>query len=119
MSRDQLIAIVKAIHDLTNQGNAIQAMQQYYSDNVVMIESDGSATHGLAANLKREEEFFGSITEMREMKITDTFVYDDLVVTISFMDMDINGTPIKGSQASVTEWKDGKVIKEQFIYKTF
>jgi hypothetical protein len=119
MTRQELIEKVKEIHDLTNQGKALEAMEQYYDENVEMIEDNGQSTVGLEANLNREKEFFASITELRDMKIVDTFVYDNLVITTSYMDLDINEQTYKGTQVSVTEWKNGKVIKEQFIYKSF
>jgi hypothetical protein len=125
LTQDQLIAAVQEIHSLTNQGQAIEAMKKHYSNDVTMIESDGSATTGLEANLKREEEFFASITTMRSMTIDDTFVYsnpvteESIVVTTSSMDFDINGQPIKGQQVSITHWENDKVMREQFIYKSF
>jgi SnoaL-like domain len=119
MTREELKNAVKEVHALTGEGKAIEAMQKYYADNVVMIEDNGVATEGLEANLERERQFFASITELREMKILETFVYDDLVVTTSSMDLDLNGQTYKGTQVSVTEWKDGKVVREQFIYKSF
>jgi hypothetical protein len=125
LTQEQLIEAVKAVHGLTNKGEAIEAMKQYYADNVVMIESDGTATEGLEANLAREEEFFASITAMRSMTIDDTFVYsnpttqESLVVTTSSMDFDIKGEPIKGQQVSITNWENDKVVREQFIYKSF
>ena len=125
LTQDQLIQAVKEIHDLTNQGQGIEAMKKYYAENVTMIESDGKATTGLAENLKREEEFLSSITAMRSMTIDDTFVYcneatkESIVVTTSSMDLDINGQAFKGKQVSITNWENNKVSREQYIYKSF
>jgi ribosomal protein S12 methylthiotransferase accessory factor YcaO len=125
MTQEQLIAAVQEIHSLTNQGQALAAMEKYYGENVVMIESNGDTTTGLAANLEREKAFFSAITEVREMKILDTFVYcnaatkECTVVTTSSMDFNMGETVVKGSQVSITTWEDEKVVKEQFIYHSF
>jgi ketosteroid isomerase-like protein len=125
MTQDQLIAAVQEIHSLTNQGQALAAMEKYYADDVVMIESNGETTKGLAENLEREKRFFAAITEMREMKILDTFVYcneatkECTVVTTSSMDLDMGGETVKGTQVSITTWENEKVVKEQYIYHSF
>jgi ketosteroid isomerase-like protein len=125
MTQEQLITAVKEIHSLTNQGQAIEAMKKYYSDDVIMIESNGKTTKGLEANLAREIEFFSAITEMKEMKINDTFVYvnpdteEEIVVTTSSMDLVMGDQSVKGTQVSITNWANDKVVKEQFIYHSF
>lgn len=120
MQKRDLINAVKEIHELTNKGQALEAMNKYYDQDVVMIEDDGTATHGLEANLEREEQFFASIEQMNDMKILDTFVYGNTVVTTSYFDLIIGGRPYVNTQVSITEWNDqGKVIKEQFINKSF
>src|SRR3712207_1529166 len=45
------------------QGRILDAMEEFYADDVVMQESNGAATVGKGANVERERAFFGSITE--------------------------------------------------------
>ncbi|MGL4758962.1 MAG: hypothetical protein ACRCXZ_06495 [Patescibacteria group bacterium] len=119
MPDQNLIELVQAVHKLTNEGKAIEAMELYYDENVVMSEGDGSKCEGLEANLIREGEFFGSIEKLNYMTIDDTFIDGDTVYTTSSFDFVIAGNPMVGKQISITKWKDGKVIEEKFCYKTF
>ena len=51
------------IHDLLDyvrEGRIIDAMHEFYADNVVMEEPAHGRTEGLAANVKREEQFVAS-----------------------------------------------------------
>lgn len=46
------------------QGNALEAFEEFYHDDVVVQENDNPEFVGKAVNRKREEAFFEAITEL-------------------------------------------------------
>ena len=46
---------VDTLNTMIQQGRIMEAMEEFYADNVVMSENDAEPTVGLAANLEREQ----------------------------------------------------------------
>ena len=53
------------LDDMILNGQAMEAFEKYYAEDVVMQENDNPIIEGKVANRKREEDFFGAITEFR------------------------------------------------------
>ena len=60
-----LLEKISSINDMILQGKALEAFDQFYHDDIVMQENDNPIVEGKEANRKREEDFFGAITEFR------------------------------------------------------
>ena len=112
-----LLEKIDDLNDLVLQGKALEAFEKYYHDEVIMQENESSPTIGKEANRQREKEFFSSITEFRTawpLKIT---VGEGVSMVQWHYDYTHRDWGVRNySQVSVQEWKDGKIIKEQFFY---
>ena len=112
--------IHKYLEDLNQrvlQGNAMEAFEKYYHEEVVMQENEHPPMVGKAANREREEDFFSKITDFRGAQVKGMAVNGD----ISFVIWEYDYTHAEWgerqyTQVSVQHWKDGKIIKEQFFY---
>ena len=108
------------IHDLIDyirEGRIMEAMQEFYAEDVVMEEPMYGATGGLAANLEREQQFLDSVKEFRHFQARNVGVGDDVSFYECVMDwVDVDGNEIHAEQTAVAEWKDGKIVRERFYY---
>jgi len=70
-----LLEKISTINDMIIEGKALEAFDQFYHDDIEMQENDNPIVEGKVANRKREEDFFGAITEFRgaqPLKVSDT-----------------------------------------------
>ncbi|WP_242026414.1 hypothetical protein [Limnothrix sp. FACHB-881] len=58
-----LKATFEDIQSLVLQGKAMEVLEKYYGEDVVMQENEAPATIGKAANRQRELEFFSKVVE--------------------------------------------------------
>lgn len=99
------------------QGTAMDAFEEYYAENVVMILEDGTEVDGKDANRDRENEFFGSVQEFHGIDITAVGANEDEGKTFVESVMDVtfkNGARMKLAQVAVQYWEDERIVRERF-----
>lgn len=98
-------------------GNALEAFETYYADDVVMQENDAEPTVGKAANREREETFFAAITDFRGAKVLATGVGNDTSFSHWHFDFTHREWGDRNyHQVAVRTWQDGKIVHEVFYY---
>jgi len=98
------------------QWKILEAMQEFYADNVVMQDNLDAPTIGLAANLERERAFVASVTKVNEMRAEAVIVDGNRAVINWRQDLVINGQRLTFDQLSLQLWKNGKIVHERFVY---
>ncbi len=112
-----LLENISDLNDMVMQGNALEAFEKYYDDNVVMQENNSEPVVGKEANRQREEEFFGAITEFRGAQPVKVTVGENTTMVQWHYDYTHRDWGVRNyDQVSVQEWQDGKIVKEQFFY---
>ena len=115
-----MTTLMEKINDLNNlvvQGKSLEAFDKYYDDEVVMQENENPPTIGKIANRKREEEFFSAITDFRAATPLNVTVGEDVTMVQWHYDYTHEHWGVRNyAQVSVQQWKNGKIIKEQFFY---
>jgi len=100
------------------QGTAMDAFEEYYDDDVVMVLEDGTEVEGKDANRERENEFFGSVEEFHGIEVKGITSNEDTGVTSveSTMTVTFKGAdgPMSIEQVAVQNWEDGKIERERF-----
>ena len=108
------------IHELLDYiraGRIIDAMHEFYAENVVMEEPAHGRTEGFAANLTREEGFVASVKEFRGFEVPRVAVGEDVSFYENVMDwVDAEGNEVHVEQVSVATWEGGKIVHERFYY---
>ena len=98
------------------QWKILEAMQEFYADNVVMQDNLNAPTIGLEANLERERAFVASVTKVNEMRAEAVIVDGNRAVINWRQDLVINGQRLTFDQLSLQVWENGKILHERFVY---
>jgi hypothetical protein len=113
-------SLLEKITDLNNmvlQGKPMEAFETWYHDDVVMQENDQQPTIGKAANRTREEQFFASVIEFRKGIPLHIAAGNNVTTVVWQFDYTHKEWGVRNyTQVSVQQWKDGRIIHEQFFY---
>lgn len=109
------------INDVYNhiaQGTAMDAFEEYYADDVVMVLEDGTEVVGKDTNRERENEFFGSVEEFHGIDVKGITSNEETGVTSveSTMKVTFKGAdePMSIEQVAVQNWDGDKIERERF-----
>ena len=117
MSQD-IAALEKELNEMIASGNAMEAFEKFYADDVTMQENNEEPRKGKDACRKYEEDFFGNVAEFHEGSLQgsvagDDRSYSEWIFDVTFKD----GSRMRNHQVAVRRWKDGKVVSERFFYE--
>jgi ketosteroid isomerase-like protein len=107
----------RELDDLIRAGRALEGLELFYADDVVMQENTAEPTRGKDANRRREEEFFAGVESVNRVEVHAAAAGDD--VSFSEWTFDVNlksGQRLVLNQVSVRRWKDGRIVHERFYY---
>jgi len=110
---------VSDLQDYINNGKILEAMDEFYADDLVMQENSETPTTGLASNIEREKRFLATVKDWKWTKCTATAVNEADGVSIleySFQFIDTEGKSVTYEQATVQRWADGKIASERFYH---
>ncbi|CAN5651701.1 hypothetical protein BH10BAC3_BH10BAC3_09940 [soil metagenome] len=98
-------------------GKLMDAFEMYYDDAVVMQENQQDPIKGKEVNRKRELEFLNNIMEFRNATPTNVATGDNVSYVTWEYDYTHKEWGIRNyTQVSIQHWKNGKIVKEQFLY---
>jgi hypothetical protein len=110
------------IHELLDyirNGRIMDAMKEFYAEDVVMEEPAYGKTASLATNLDREQRFVDSVKAFKNFETPAVAVGDGVSSYENVMDWtDVNDNDIHVEQVAVQKWQDGKIVHERFYYAT-
>lgn len=110
------------IHELLDylrDGRIMDAMNEFYADDVVMTEPAYGETVGLQANLEREQQFVDSVKAFESFETPAVAVGDGVSVYENAMSWTtVDGQDIDVEQVAVQKWQGGKIVHERFYYAT-
>jgi ketosteroid isomerase-like protein len=116
--------IAQRVRDLMSyvqNGRIIDAMYEFYADDVRMQENNSPPTAGLAANVEREKQFLAYVKQWKGLEV-DALAVDAArgkTLVQSRIEFDaVDGKAVKMDQVAVQTWRDGKIVHEKFYYDT-
>lgn len=117
MNTNDLKHRVDTLNTMIQQGRIMEAMEEFYDDNVVMAENDAEPTVGLAANLEREQAFVNN-TQWHGLELKDVVVDGNTSMVRWWMDFTNSeyGQRLAFTQVAYQRWEDGKIAEERFYY---
>lgn len=110
-----LKAKIEKMNSMILGGQIMEAFEEFYHDDVVMLEKTMVLAEGKDANRKREQEFLANLTEFRGAEVKAVAVGDDITMVEWHFDYTHKEWGVMNyDQVAVQRWKDGKIIREQF-----
>ena len=120
MSTQTTITLQNSLEDLLSyirEGRILDAINEFYAENVLMQENALPPTVGREANLEREKQFLNMVKEWKGFAVTAKGYGDNVTFYETVMDwVTIDGTPVHVEQVVVTKWRNGKIIHERFYH---
>jgi ketosteroid isomerase-like protein len=107
---------VQSLVAFVEQGRILEAIEEFYADDVVMQESNGAATVGKAANLERERAFLGSIADARTRALAVTVDEDQAAINWLFEFTGADGKRYRMDQVALQRWRGDRIAHERFFY---
>jgi ketosteroid isomerase-like protein len=105
----QLVAYVES-------NRILDAIDEFYDENVSMQDNLDPPVVGKAANRERERVFFGGITVHQNRALSVAVDGDQAVINWLLEFTGGDGTRYRMDQLSHQEWKDGRIVRERFYY---
>lgn len=98
-------------------GKALDAFEKYYAEDAVMQENDQPPRVGKATNRAFEQDFMSKITAMRTLASDGYVVSGNMAYVVWRTDIDhAEWGTMKSTQVAIQEWKDGRIVREKFVY---
>lgn len=116
------MADIRKLEDELNsmilQGQALEAFEKFYADDVVMQENLDDPRKGKHLCREYEKQFFGNIAEFQKGELHSSAVdgersFSEWTFAARFKD----GSSMDNTQVAVRTWKDGKIVHERFYYQ--
>ncbi len=109
---------VQAVIEGILAGKILETFDTYYDDNVVMSENRKDERVGKAANRENELKFLDSVQEFHGAQVGRKIVNGDHAAVEWTFDLTFKGgNRVKMQQVAVQNWKDGKIIREDFYHE--
>ena len=108
---------VDTLNNRILQGDILGAFEDYYADDVVMIDAGQPPREGKDANRQYEEAFVGGLTEFRGAEVKAVAVDEDKNKALVEWHFDFSHKDYgdqKYDQVAVQTWKDGQIVEERF-----
>lgn len=102
-----------------NEGKILEAMEEFYADDIEMRENNEPATVGLEANIEREKQFLASVRDWKWTKWHAVAINEAdgvSMIEYSFQFVDTSGSTVTYEQATIQRWRDGKIYAERFYH---
>ena len=116
-----LQARVNDLVEYIRAGRILDAMREFYADDVRMQENNNPPTDGLEANYAREEQFVNYVKRWTSLDV-DAVAVDPArgktLVQSRFTFEAVDGTTHRSDQIAVQTWRDGRIVHEKFYYDT-
>ncbi len=98
-------------------GRFLEAMNEFYAEDVQMQENGNPPTIGLRANIEQARQFLDSVKEWKTVEVKASVVWGDVSFYETVLDwVTTAGSPVRLEQVAVARWRDGKIVHERFYY---
>jgi ketosteroid isomerase-like protein len=99
------------------RGAILDALRDFYADDVVMQDNANPPTVGLAANLERERAFGATIAQVHECRAPSVVIEGQhVVIHWIFEYTGTDGARYRFDQLAHQTWRGDRIVAERFFY---
>jgi ketosteroid isomerase-like protein len=115
--------IADRLTDLCRQGKYEDAQKELYSKDAESFEPEGSpalqTVKGLDAIIEKGHQFQSMVEAVHSSTVSDPVIAGDNFAVAAVLDLTMKGMGrVNMEELAVYHVKDGKVVREQFFYRT-
>jgi len=111
--------IAEKVVKLIREGKNGQVKDTFYADDIVSIEGNGDKIEGIDAIHKKSADWGFQISAVQSASVSEPLVAGDHFALHIKMDISYkNGYRAVMDEIAVYEVKDGKIVFEQFFFKS-
>lgn len=111
------IQTVERFVQLVEAGRGLDAIVDFYAQDVVVRENQGPARAGRAALLADETAARAAVSDPRARCVRPILVADDVVVIRWIFDyVDRQGRAVHFEELAYQRWQGDRIVQEQFFY---
>ena len=108
--------------DMLGQGQGKDAIDEFYADNVVIVEGNGDTFEGKETQKGRFDEWITSLEAMHGGGVYAITSNEEAGVSTieSWTEITFKGAPgpIKFEEVAIQYWEGDKIVRERFYYNT-
>ena len=105
----------RTLHDWILEGRILEALDEFYDEDVVMQEGLAEPMRGREANRVREAAWLASVREFVGCEVRAVAADGDISLSEVVMDyIDVDGNAVHLEQVSRAVWRDGRIVDERF-----
>lgn len=106
-----------ALQEYIKSGRILDAMTEFYAQDVAMQENANPPTIGLAANIDREKQFLAQVKAWKGYTVKSLAAAGDTALVESVIEFtNQQDQPMRLEQVAAQRWRNGKVVHERFYY---
>lgn len=99
------------------KGKILEALDEFYAEDVEMQENTDTPCRGRAKNIEREKEWLDTVDEFLGFEVKALAADGDTSFVESVMDYRTkDGQTVHVEQVSRAHWKDGRIVRERFYH---
>ena len=111
--------IAEEVVKLIREGKNKQAKDTFYADDIVSIEGNGNKLEGVEAIHQKSADWAIQVSEVHSASVSDPLIAADHFALNIKMDISYkNGYRAVMDEIAVFEVNDGKIIFEQFFFRS-
>jgi hypothetical protein len=104
---------------LIREGKNKQVKETFYADNIVSIEGNGYTLTGIDAVLQKSIDWADQISEVHSASVSEPLIAADHFALQMRMDISFkDGHRAVMDEIAVYSVKDGKIVSEQYFFKS-
>lgn len=116
-TQSSLLQRVQDLQAAIARGAILEAMDEFYADDVVMQDNLEEPCRGKAANVEREKAWLDGVREFTGFEVKAIAASDDATFVESTMDfVTQDGQEVHLEQVSRALWRDGRIVDERFYH---
>ena len=113
------LQLAKDMYAMTGNGQMLEAFEEYYHEDIVMVEATGEIREGKEKNREFEKQWMSTIKEVHGGGVTAITSNEEEGITMSESWTEVtfqDGNRMKLEEAAVQKWQGDKIIQERFYY---
>ena len=108
---------VAELHQYIAEGRILEAMDEFYDENVSMQDNLMEPCVGRAANVEREKSWLETVQEWKSFEAKNLAVVGDTTFAETSMDyVTKDGQEVHQEQVSRAVWRNGRIVDERFYH---